>query len=190
MDKQIFETACKLAQTGDLLLFNNKKLLIPKLIDKFGGLDNKVNYKKLHYSHVALYLGSGRGLIFESAFPDGTQIRKISDYFKDYYTITIKRLENIKVNDIAKLKEVIYKRTDLKQGYDWLSFLGLILAKIFKTENIDNIFDNKRKEFCASIIDEVFKECGFDFFKKLGNKKVSPEDWGALSQFKEIITIN
>jgi Permuted papain-like amidase enzyme, YaeF/YiiX, C92 family len=190
MNKEIFEAGCKLAQTGDLLLFNNKKLLIPKLIDKFGGLDKNTNYKKIHYSHVAIYLGSGQGLIFESSFPKGTQIRPISEYFKDYYTITIKRLENIKVDDISKLKEVIYKRTDLKQGYDWFSFFGLMCAKIFKTKKVDNVFATEKREFCASIVDDVFKEIGFDFFKKLGNKKVVPEDWGALKEFKEIININ
>lgn len=190
MDKLIFQNAMKLAETGDLLLFKNKKLLFPKLIEGFGGLDKNVDYHKLQYSHVAIYLGGGDGLIFESSFPKGTQITPISHYFKDEYSITIKRLENITVNDISKLKNIIYNKENLHQKYDWFSFLGFITSKIFKTSEKNNIFGKNKKEFCASIVDDVWKEFGIDFFPNLGDKKVTPNDWANLSQFKIITTIN
>lgn len=182
-----FNNITKIAATGDLLLFYNSKNILSKKIGKFYTLDID---KKVCYSHVAIYLGSGQGLIFESAFPHGTEIVPINKYFKDNYTITVKRLKNVTVNDIAKLKDIVYQEIALKQGYDWFSFLGFLTAKLFKTSVVkDNKFGSNSEEFCSSITDDLWKKVGYDFFPNIGDKRVTPNDWANLEQFETICSI-
>jgi len=185
-----FDIILKTCQPADLLLFYNTNNLISKGIADFKSLDHENNkYIKTHYiemSHVAIYLGSGKNLIFESSFPKGTQFSPIQKYFKKDYLIEIKRLIGITVDDMARMKNIIYEYYAMhpNQKYDWLSFLGLLYQKWFHAENAKNIFANKQKQFCSSLADDIWKLFGKDFFPNLKDKQVTPSDWACLKEFE------
>jgi len=169
-------------QMGDAILVHDNR---PDIIGD--GIEWFTNGK---VSHVDVYVGGGEGKII-GALASGVKVHYIDEYFKDYYTIYVRRIKGITVDQAAKIKELAYKYVQKRTGYDYISYLGYMIANLLRKIGINikkanNPFDSKKRVVCSSFYDKICKKAGIDLFPNIGEEFVTPQD---ILESKKLETI-
>jgi len=164
---------------GDaILIHSEEKTFIDKIIGE--GIEWFTNGKT---SHVEIYVGGGEGKTIGARI-DGVKIHKISDYFQDKFTVTVRRVKNIRVDQAAAMKERAYQLVAEKYKYDIPAYWGFIVFLMLHKLRLDFLdwrkFDNLSAMnflyFCSEVWDECACFAHADCFPEIGTGFVTPQD--------------
>jgi len=126
---------------GDCIIFETDALVADG-IEWFSG--GKV-------SHVALYVGGGNRNLVE-ALIKGVKIRTLDTYFTSKYTIHVRRIKGLTVEQAEKMKTYAYSRVG--KPYDIKQFLTLALYFICKKFGIRQptiVANSDVKDICSEL---------------------------------------
>jgi len=188
------EALDKVCEMGDCIIIqNNKQDIISDAIEWFE--NGKV-------SHVAMYLGGGQNLISEFCI-EGAVVNRITRYCKDQYTVYVRRIKGITVDQASKMKDAGYKSAFNKEKYGFFSYLGYIVLNLYRKIvrqifgrkiadaflMVDNPFSASDTEVCSSGYDKWAKAGGIDLFPGVGNQMVTPEHLLESEKLETILTV-
>lgn len=171
--KKDFSKLNNILQSGDIILTQTDGLIADG-IEWFSGGD---------VSHSALYVGNGKVI---EALIEGVRLKNISRYYKDNYTITVRRIPNLTEEQANKMKEYAYSRINKK--YDKKQFITLafyfILDKLgIKHERI--VWDSNDQDICSELCNDAAKFAG----RKISNQKdsvITPQDLLVTGRMKTV----
>jgi len=172
-------------QMGDSILYhNNKKNFISESIEWF---------ENGRVSHVDIYVGGGdQGVI--GATEGGITKRNLFSYIKPDYTVIVRRIKGITVDQAAKMKDAAYKDIRKRTAYDYLAYIGYIIGCILRklgldVLNNDNPFASKNKLVCSEAYDKWAKESGLDLFPTIGEAFVTPQNILESNELETLIEV-
>ena len=120
MTKDFSQLKNVLQMADSVLYHNNKKNIISEGIEWFSNG---------HASHVDIYVGGGdQGVI--GATEGGITKRNLFSYIKPEYTVTVRRIKGITVDQAARMKDAAYSDIRKRTAYDYLAYIGFILGCI------------------------------------------------------------
>jgi len=184
MSKKDFNKLKYIPEIGDAVLIHDDR---PNIVG-----DSIEWFTNGKVSHVDLYVGNGKVI---GATIKGVVEQKIKKYFKRYYTITIRRIKNITVNQAVKMKLAAYSDVKKKIQYDFFSYLGYIFLQLLRklglkeAESWDNPVDDQDKVVCSSAYDRWAKKAGIDLFPDIGEEAVTPRHIFESDRLETIIEV-
>ena len=136
-------------------------------------------------SHAAIYVGGGKRKIIE-ALSEGVKVKTLDKYFKNDYTITIRRITGLKVNQAEEMKAFAYDQVD--KPYDFNQFISLGLYFLANKMGLDDVLrwfgydvdehvdDNENAIICSELYVRAAKEAGITLCGRKNLSLITPQD--------------
>lgn len=177
--KKDFSSLNYLPQIGDCILIEADNI-ISDGIQWFSSGD---------VNHAAVYLGGGKRKIIE-ALMDGVKVKTLDKYYNNKYTIYIRRIRDLKVEQAEQMKNLAYEYVD--RPYDFIQFITLAFYFIAKKLGIRReglVADSKDAIICSELFNVLAKRAGIKLFKKVKDSVVTPHDLLKCKRMDTIIKI-
>lgn len=188
--KKDFSPLLRIPQMADcILIHDHAGGIVSDGIEWFTG---DIETRKVP-SHIEIYVGSGENKTI-GARADGVRIHRIQDYFYDRFTVTVRRVKGIRVDQAAKVKESAYELVARKVAYNFTGLVGFALFRLLRKVGINlmwlpNMTNMPGCDFCSQVGDICYKSAHLDLFPELGEGFVSPEDFMQSERLETIISV-
>lgn len=183
--KKDFSPLRHLPQMGDAILIHD---------DRGGILSDGIEwFENGRCSHVEIYVGSGEGKTIGARI-DGVRCHSLSEYYKDHYTVTVRRIKNIRLDQAARMKETAYGMVAKKWAYGFTSYLGFVAFRILHKVGVDlmwlpNPTNLPGMPVCSGVWDLCARSAHADCFPHIGMGCVTPQDIMESEHLETIIEI-
>ncbi len=176
----------------DLLLTEYKPQLGDCILMQTDGLvaDGIEWFSDGEVSHTAIYVGGGERKIIESLI-DGVKVKKLDKYFHGKYTIFVRRINNLKVEQAEKMKEYAYSRVN--KPYDFIQFITLgfyfIMVKLGIRNKTNVIADDDKKDICSELFNDAASHAGIRLFRTKPHSVITPQDLLECERMETIVEV-
>jgi len=182
MNSKKFDAIVSKAEMGDCIIIRSDGIIA----------DGIEWFTDGNSSHIAMYVGGGKNLITEYTI-GGAKCPRITKYCKDKYTLTLRRIKGITLEQAAKMKRAGYESVYKKEKYDYLSYLGYIIFNLLRKIGVsdllklNNPFNTPFAEVCSSGYDKWVKAGGIDLFPEIGEELVTPHHLDITDKMETIV---
>lgn len=184
--KKDFSPLLHLPQMADAILIHD---------DKGGIIGDGIEwFTNGRTSHVEIYVGGGEGKTIGARI-DGVKVHRIDEYFKDHYTVTVRRAKGITVEQAAKAKDLAYYLVEKRYKYDIEAYFGFVFFLLLRKIGIahwlkfDNTSALNSLFFCSEVFDSCMRDAGLDLFPTIGAGFVTPQDIMESDRLQTIIEV-
>lgn len=125
---------------------------------------------------------------------DGVKVHKLTEYFDDRFTLTVRRIIDLRPDQEEKIRQEDYAMVSRKWEYGWTAYFGFAVFCLFHKIGWD-VFSlpnpTKFKNFpvCSHVPDISSLLARKDCFPEIGAGSVTPNHWLRSPRLKTVIVV-
>jgi hypothetical protein len=163
------------AKDGDIILFKNgERAFVNLLIRKVQysclkdlGIGDEKARQFCVYTHAGIYQNGPNGPQVAHAYAPKCQVWPLSRFYNNF--VIILRPSKVTPDVTQKLQLVILRDVILEKKYsirDLVFFYFRFYWKVWSGKHFDEVFRDKRADFCSATIVRWYRDAGLDLYPK------------------------